>query len=71
MLVPFFPLLGLPNQPMLFDPALVFTPLTVGLVVLSSFCGLGLGVLLARVDAMHRRGTAAPHSAPPPLSKAA
>lgn len=71
MLVPFFPLLGLPSQLTLLDPTLVFTPLTVGLVVLSSFCGLGLGIFLARTDAAHRRGTATSHATPPTLSKAA
>ena len=42
MLVPVFPLVGM-------DPVTVFTPLTVGLVVLSSLCGIGMTVLLDRL----------------------
>ena len=48
MPVPFFPLMGTSNQLMLLDPRIVFTPLTCGLVLLASLCGLGLGVLLDR-----------------------
>jgi len=71
MPVPVFPLLGLPNELMLLDPTTVFTPFTVSLVLLSSLCGLGLGVFLARVDAARRRGSALPHSTLSALSKAA
>ena len=48
MPVPLFPIVGLPSNPMLLDLTTVFTPLLIGLVLLSSLCGLGIGVLIAR-----------------------
>jgi hypothetical protein len=55
MFVPFFPLLGLSDHLMLLDPTIVFTPLTCGLVLLASLCGLGIGVLLARTREIPKR----------------
>lgn len=48
MPVPLFPVVGLPSDPMLLDVTTTFTPLLFGLVLLSSLCGLGIGVLIAR-----------------------
>lgn len=42
MFVPFFPLVEV-------DPMTVFTPLTAGVVLLASLCGLGIAVLLDRI----------------------
>jgi hypothetical protein len=70
MFVPFFPLLGMSDHLMLLDPTVVFTPLTCGLVLLASLCGLGIGVLLARTREVPKR-IEAHHSAPPSLPKAA
>ncbi len=71
MFVPVFPFLGVPPNMTLLDPMTVFTPLTCGLVALSSACGLGLGMLLAYLT--ERRSQSSPvRQAPlPPLSKAA
>lgn len=56
MSVPFFPLLGTSHNLMLLDPRIVFTPLTSGLVLLASCCGLGLGALLSRTGEIPKRG---------------
>ena len=71
MPVPFFPLLGVSPNWTLLDPMTVFTPLTCSLVLLSSLCGLGLGVLLDRTRGLGAKRPATFHSTPPPLSKAA
>ena len=71
MPMPLFPLLGLPSNPMLLDPMTVFTPLTCGVAVLLSLCGLGLGMLIARADTTRTAGSATPHVTPPAVPKAA
>ena len=71
MPVPFFPLLGVSPHWTLLDPMTVFTPLTCSLALLSSLCGLGIGVLLAHTSGVRTKRPAALHSTPPPLSKAA
>ncbi|MCS6926908.1 MAG: hypothetical protein NZ578_13495 [Candidatus Binatia bacterium] len=48
MPIPFFPVLGLPDSPLLLDLTGTFTPLFAGLVLLTSLCGLGIGILIAR-----------------------
>ncbi|MGE0681082.1 MAG: hypothetical protein AB7P69_09320 [Candidatus Binatia bacterium] len=70
MPVPFFPLLGMSDHLMLLDPRVIFTPLTCGLVLLASLCGLGIGVLLARTREVPKRMNVR-HSASPSLPKAA
>jgi hypothetical protein len=63
MFVPFFPLVGV-------DPVTVFTPLTVGLVLLSGLCGIGITVLLDRLLAVPQRPERR-HPEPSSLPKAA
>lgn len=70
MPVPFFPLLGTSDQLLLLNPPLVFTPLTCGLVLLASLCGLGIGVLLDRTRKVSKRIDTR-DSTPPLLPKAA
>jgi hypothetical protein len=53
------------------DPMTVFTPLTCGVAVLLSLCGLGLGMLIARADTTRTAGSATPHVTPPAVPKAA
>lgn len=62
MPVPFFPLVGLLNNLTLLDPT-VFTPLSCGLVLLSSLCGLGIGILIDRAYSTPVRGTVIPSTA--------
>jgi len=71
MPVPTFPLLGMGGDGMLLDPRVVFTPLSCGLLALSSLCGLGIAVLLSRrvEGCPHRSETS--HFQPPTLPKAA
>jgi hypothetical protein len=70
MPVPFFPLMGLLNNLTLLDPMTVFTPLSCGLVLLSSLCGLGIGIFIDRAYSTPVRGTVT-HSTVPALPKAA
>jgi hypothetical protein len=71
MLVPFFPWLGTPSNLMLLNPMTIFTPLTCGLVLLSSLCGLGIGVLLDRAGGSRTEQPEASRSVSPTLPKAA
>ena len=71
MPVPLWPLLGLPHNLALLDPTTVFTPFVVGLALLLSLCGLGLGMLLARADTAGAKKTATPYATSPTLPKAA
>jgi hypothetical protein len=70
MLAPFFPLMGFLNNLTLLDPTTVFTPLSCGLVLLSSLCGLGIGILIDRAYSTPVKGTIIPTTAPT-LPKAA
>jgi len=71
MPVPVWPLLGLSHDVTLLNPTTVFTPFVVGLVLLSSLCGVGLGVLIARAATAGTKRAATPHARPPTLPKAA
>ena len=71
MLAPFFPLLGTSSNLTLLNPMTIFTPLTCGLVLLSSLCGLGIGILLDRVDGSRTEQPEASRSVPSTLPKAA
>ncbi|HXG19843.1 MAG TPA: hypothetical protein VNN62_12340 [Methylomirabilota bacterium] len=71
MPVPIFPLLGMGGNVTLLDPRVVFTPLTCGLVVFSSLCGLGIAVLLSRRVEGRPHRSATSHFQPPILPKAA
>ena len=63
MPVPFSSFLGV-------DPMTIFTPLTAGLLLLASLCGLGIGMLFDRIDEIPK-GDEMRHSAPSSLPKAA
>jgi hypothetical protein len=67
MPVPVFPLLGPFSAPLLLDPAMVFTPLTIGVGLFSVLCGVGIGVWVDRAsDArMARAARSRPSSAAP------
>ena len=71
MIVPLFPLLGFSSDLLLLDPTTVFTPLALGLVVVLSLCGLGIGVLIARADTARTARAATHRPTPPALTKAA
>ncbi len=71
MPVPFFPLLGVAPNWTLLDPMTVFTPFTCGLVLLSSLCGLGIGMLVINQRGGNTKRLATLHATPPSLSKAA
>lgn len=63
MPVPFSSFLGV-------DPMTIFTPLTVGLLLLASLCGLGIGMLFDRTREIPKRDEMR-HSDPSSLPKAA
>lgn len=71
MPIPFFPVLGLPNNPMLLDLTETFTPLFAGLVLLTSLCGLGIGILIAQAGITRGVTSVKPHATTPNFPQAA
>jgi hypothetical protein len=71
MPVPMFPVLGLPSNAMLLDLTEVFTPLFAGLLLLTSLCGLGIGILVARAGTARGVTMVKTHGTTPEFPKAA
>ena len=69
--MPFFPFLGMGENMTLLDPSVVFTPLTWGLMLLASLCGIGIAVLLSRIVERRPPRDETAHVGPPTLPKAA